>query len=364
MTLNEIIILKADLICKGIRKNDVVEEIFKMQYPNNLWKTGNVGLFILLNNSHIVQACITHDYNQKSPYTIIKHECQYFLYSKNKPITSISIPKKKKWITSTLRNGKPINQVILHEGSNMLHQVYTGCDLHKNSNGCKFCGAGKTLLFGRPKEIGEAVNIAKRNNIHYQIVLSMGILLPFNKYYKFLIDTITEIRKHSKEIPIWLEIAPPKSLHYIKDLVDAGATSMAFNIEVWNDKRRMKICPGKSNISKPMYLNAMEYSLKLLGKDKVGSALLVGLDDNNSLYDGIDTLTSLGVHPCIIPFKPFNGSDFQNLNTTEPETFIETSNYSVSMMIKNQLNPDMNQGCQLCNSCNIFHEIYRNETKN
>ena len=103
----------------------------------------------------------------------------------------------------------------------------------------------------------------------------------------------------------------------------------------------------------------MEHVTKILGSNRVGSCILVGLESLESSIAGVQELASNGVQPCVLPFKPWDKSLFKNHSVCNADDLIEISKAAVRAMIKNDISPDKNQGCLLCESCTVDHDIYK-----
>src|SRR5690606_20329619 len=126
----------------------------------------------------------------------------------------------------------------------------------------------------------------------------------------------------------------------ISKLVDIGATSFGFNIEIWDDTLRKVICEGKSKIPKSRYLSAMKRAYDILGPNRTGSCLIVGLEPVESSIRGANELASIGVQPCMLPFKPWNNSAYSNHPHCSPEDLIKVSKEAVRAIIKNNIFPE------------------------
>lgn len=153
-------------------------------------------------------------------------------------------------------------------------------------------------------------------------------------------------------------MTPPENDSDILQLIKLGANSFGFNIEIWDDALRKEICPGKSSISKKRYLAASRKVLNVLGTNRVGSCLVVGLESIDSSTEGAKTLTENGIQPCILPFKPWDKSSFKNMTHCKSDDLIQVSKSATEAMIKNRISPSANQGCLLCDGCTIDHDMY------
>lgn len=360
----EAIKIKADLLCLGIRSNEVAETIYHQQNPQDDFKTGNVGLHISMENGSHVLVTASHSFDNRSPYSIGYRGKQLVLSKGQVVVDQIKEVPMPKWYSMKTTKSVPMPKIFLHEGSSFLHQTYSGCDYHSKGLGCKFCGTGPELKNREPREIGETVAEAAKENPKYHVCLGGGTRLPPKRNIEYFSECITEIRKNDSKIPIWIEMVPPESDRDILQLTELGATSFGFNIEIWDDSLRNKICPGKSIIPKIRYLKAMEKALDVLGPNRVGSCLVAGLEPIENTINGATELASIGVQPCIIPFKPYDNSEYDSLNPCSQGDLIKASKSAVNAMIEYSVNPEENQGCLHCESCTVDHDIYRLIEKN
>ncbi|MFC1561076.1 radical SAM protein [Candidatus Latescibacterota bacterium] len=355
----EIIKIKADLLCMGIRPNEVAEMIYKRQNPCHDWKTGNVGIHISLEGGSHVLVTISHSFDQKSPYSIEFREGNLDLLKDGTVVSEVIEVPMPNWYSKKTITGALMPTFFLHEGKAFLHQAYAGCDLHSSGMQCKFCGTGSHWKIGEPIEIGKTVAEAVMENPNYHVCLGGGTRLPLDHNVEYFSKCASEIRKRNSKVPIWIEMVPPEYNEGISKLVEFGATSFGFNIEIWTEKLREEICPGKFKMPKNRYLEAMEEALSILGPNRVGTCLLVGLEPIESSVEGATALSSIGSQPCILPFKPWDKSLYRNLPPCNPEDLISVSETAVRAIIENNILPEENQGCLLCEGCTIDHDIYK-----
>jgi len=348
---------KAELLCFGLTPTEDIKELYSLQNPFGDWKTGNIGLHILLNNKTYVLVTVGHRFNSISPYTIGKEDGYWRLYKKSREVTKIDIISMPQWYDYKTTTGKQASKIFLHEGKHFLHMEYVGCDLFKIGNPCKFCGTGGIWRVGLSEEISEITEVALKENKNYHVCLGGGTRIPLSRNTDYFLKCLVEIRKRVGEIPIFIEMVPPESNEEILKLVNAGATSFGFNIEIWDDKLREEICPGKAFISKQRYLEAMGYALKLLGSNKVGCCLIVGLEPSESTIEGARTLASRGIQPCMLPFKPWNRSLFRNRDVCDPKVVLHVGEKVAQFMNEFGIDPTQNHGCLNCEACTIEHNI-------
>ena len=355
----DIVRVKAELLCYGMAADDETLSIFRNQNPNNVWKTGNNGCFIEFGGTNTLVS-VAHKYNIASPFRFSQPG---ILYKEEVPIfDEVKATIYPEWYKITLSTGRLFTEVFLFEGRKFFHQAYKGCDYMAARKGCAFCSTGlRNLRESTPIEIGEAAGIITEKAPDSQICLGGGTYLPVKSNVDYFRACIREIRKRNSTIPIWVEMVPP-SLDDIQSLIDEGATAFGFNLEIWDDELRHLICPGKAEISQKHYLRALEYVSKQL-PNRAGSCLIAGIDTEKNLKKGVDAVVSSGAHPCILPFKPFTGSKLQSKAPCSPGLLIDLSEYANDKILTSGLDLFENQGCMLCESCTVMHDIWKKKTE-
>jgi hypothetical protein len=92
---SNLIKVKADLLCYGIKENKYTNEFYKIQNPFNIKKGGLIGLHFTLDNTLQVLASTTYKFDKKSKFEIIKEKGNFYLKSKKQKIeiSPIIMPK-------------------------------------------------------------------------------------------------------------------------------------------------------------------------------------------------------------------------------------------------------------------------------
>lgn len=352
-------VLKAELLFSGLRENEVVRQIYKIQNPDEVWKTGNNGVFLSIMGQDSLLS-INHKANKGSPYEIVKKGVGYSLLKNGEVVTTdIEVMPIPDWYTTQVDRNKFSNYFVF-EGNKFLHLAYKGCAFLKQEK-CKFCST-KRRVEGTDNTPIEIINAFKavHNKIgkETQICLGGGTYIPFSENIQYFLKIIQGIREIDATIPIWVECIPP-AIDDIDKLIDAGATAFGFNIEIWDQKIREKICPGKSQISRDCYLQAMKHVVKRLGHNCVGSCIIVGLDSYDSIKNAIDELIGIGAEPCILPYKKYNRTNLGGFKIDKgyQHDFIRLSHYAAIEAYKHGVLFEKNQGCLNCACCTIMHDI-------
>ena len=355
----DLIKVKADIICHGLYSSEVAEEIFKHQNPNEKHKQGRYfGVMIKLGKKVSVLANVQPETTTGPKYKLAGSLDHITLVDlKGRTVCEVSYIDPPKWYEKKTTSKKAASEIFIDEGENYLHMTYNGCDYYKCNLKCKFCGCYERANESTADEIAEVVEFAKDERA-YQVCLGGGAHLPLQNNSKYFIDIIKKIRKKAKNIPIWVEMIPPTKPE-IEEMVKAGATSFGFNIEVFDEKLRREICPGKSAVQISQYLERGEYANELLGGNRVGSTLICGIAPNKTIKNGIDVLTVRGIHPCILAFRPTETSEYKDKQECDSKSFYKCSKYAAEKMLENGLDIFKNEGCLRCEYCTIMHDLVR-----
>ncbi len=360
----DLIKVKADIICHGILANYLAEQIYEHQNPSEMHKQGRYfGIMIKLDEKVSVLANVLYENVEKVSYKLEGQLDDLKLVDMDgNIICKVTYIDPPKWYDKKTSTNRKTSEIFIDEGENYLHMTYSGCDFYKCNLKCKFCGCGERVNESTADEIAEVVDFAKDER-KYHVCLGGGTYLPLKRSTDNFLNIVRKIREKSKNIPIWVEMVPPIK-EEIKELVDAGATSFGFNIEIYDEKLRKEVCPGKGAISIQEYIERGKYANDLLGGNKVGSTLICGIAPTETIKKGIDDLTANGIHPCILAFRPSANSEFQNKEECNTDDFYECSKYAALKMREAGLDIFKNEGCLLCEYCTIMHDLTRELSNN
>jgi ubiquinone/menaquinone biosynthesis C-methylase UbiE len=363
----DILQVKAELLIHGVRiYSSFIGQIYDTQNPGGSPKTGNNGIFVTLDDKYDVLISFRHSNNQVSPYSLVSQNGVLQL-KKNEVELALKIAEKKvpEWYYTKIQD-IAFSDCFLYEGDKYLHIAYKCCDI-KDEQRCSFCSVSRRENDSRDKSAEEICAVLEPmlqsgsvpDSFHFCI--GGGTYLPLTDNVKFVKKIIDCIKKNRDgKNPIWVEMIPP-STNEIEELVKAGATSFGFNIEVFNNDLRQIFCSGKNSIAPVQnYLDAFDKTRLLLGEDKVGSCLIVGLDSQAAIRSGIDILVEHRAFPCILPLKVFDGAAMQlspeRLAFLERD-FISLSQYAALKVREKGLDVSQNEGCMNCPCCTVIHDI-------
>lgn len=322
---NDLIKIKSEIICHGIKFNEISDKIYDIEHKTKVKRTSNMGLQLLLSEDIIVSVPYDKHSHFNSEYYLYER-CEK-LYLTNDKITIEVRPfpfESPAWYDHKLENGKLISDYIQKEGRDVLIcSVTQTCCYFSKSEECAFCALNGGVSVnepGRVKCIIEALKFILHEDTSVKSInLTGGNLYTTDRGANQYINILKEIRSVSN-IPVVVEISPPEDLNILNDIHEAGATAIEMNIEIWDEKIRKMMMPGKAKIKREHYIEAWKKAVNIFGKGNVGSAIIVGLENSCSSLEGIKEMINVGCLPSIIPFKPSNGAileKFRNCSSKE-----------------------------------------------
>lgn len=351
---------KIQLLCKGLKSNELSQQLFAEQNPYNHKRTGNAGLQLLLGEICTPANVPTGDrFTDYSPYTLGLVDDDYYIFERGEAACRCLPVPTPSWYTRTLSDGVPAGRVLLQEGtSTLISAIRNACEYCSSGEACAFCSIGKYaskkygILIKKPHQIAEAVIFAVRASKDRKLTLDLtgGNTLTPDRGASMYVDVVKAIRAVN-DIPICVEISPPETDEYLSELADAGVNAFMMNLEIWDEKLRHLFMPGKSRISKGRYFEAWRHALSIVGTNRVSSVLIAGLESTRSTLDGARHLIDSGVIPTIMPFRPNDGSILENFDTPDPDNVGHITFEVGRLLAENSLNPKLHPGCISCSAC-------------
>lgn len=328
--------LKAQLLSNGIniteeaRRNFCEPYLIKRRaYGNsdeNKFITYDVPQELILLPDELVVGVTLRE---QSSWTLDFAEGKFFVKNSNFQNTYVDFTKKPDFYDIDLSNGKKVSSVVTLISRNTLGMfVNTTCTFAKHEFQCKYCSINKNLA--RPNDLeniidkdiaSEAVKKALDSDLSLinSILISGGNFDDFDKNFLYYTDLAMAIQnvvnKYSKKIEVVLGVFPPKNLTLIERLKNQDL-NILISTEVFDQDLFKKYCPGKSDIvGKEHIISALDKLIDVLGKNKVFSIVIHGLESDESLIKGMEFYSSKGVCPIV------------NVLHIDPNTYLQDMQY-------------------------------------
>lgn len=182
-------------------------------------------------------------------------------------------------------------------------KIVNGCEFKNRGIGCRFCNVPSSTKHYNLQEIINALEKLKSKQIFFRhILIGGGTCLDANIWDE-IIAVVKYIKKEKyfKDKPISLmSIFPPREK--LSELKTAGITEVAFNVEIADENLAQQNMPGKY-FNKSYFFENMSYALEVFGVGNVRSAMLVGLDKQNTLINMVNEMAQKEILPCLSAFR-------------------------------------------------------------
>ncbi|MDX6354845.1 MAG: hypothetical protein QOF98_1748, partial [Streptomyces sp.] len=213
-------------------------------------------------------------------------------------------------------DGVPYEQIARLHGADVLATtVVQTCIRYAEADRCRFCTieeslrSGATVAAKTPAQLAEVAEAAVRLDGVRQMVLTTGTTSGPDRGARNLVRSVRAVLAAVPGLPVQVQCEPPDDLGWIRALHDAGATAIGIHVEALDDGVRRRWMPGKSTVPMAVYEAAWDEAVRVFGRNRVSTYLLVGLgEDPDELIAGAGKLIDRGVYPFVVPFRPMGGT--------------------------------------------------------
>jgi biotin synthase-related radical SAM superfamily protein len=179
---------------------------------------------------------------------------------------------------------------LLHAPNQAFVNLHDGCIYN-----CEFCAT--PVLEGtnkKNKTPDQAVNMileAGKSNDFQSVAITSGVFGSPEDTVDEIIEAVKKVKSSLPEVEIGVEPYVTRE-EDIERLHEAGATEIKINIETFDKKIFEKICP---ELDYDNILKLLEYSVKVFGKGKVATNILIGLgEEDENVLMGVEFFARMG----------------------------------------------------------------------
>ena len=244
----------------------------------------------------------------RSPYHLEREDRQFMLYREDELITDIGLPERPAYFGRVLSDGTPIENILAVAGeSTPGFFLSPDCYYFRNGKPCAFCSMkGTRSTVGKhmattfsPDQIRECIAIVENTKWRDVSIYSIttGTCETDEQFVEEIIRPLEVMRKAmEKPTNIHLLTHPPKEKELLYRLKEAGVTSIAFNLEVYDRNLMHIICPGKFDcFGYDEWWSALENAHEIWGDWQVFCGLVWGLEPKESTIRGNHEIASRGI---------------------------------------------------------------------
>lgn len=351
--------LKTELLCKGVR----VGKGFEKGRKYGAGPAG--GRCLVLPNNSVVNVPLWPSFVKESDIVLRGFDSNWSLFKNGSKITDVKLINTPKFYSRKTQKGKLMYKIALLHGKDCLATTLLQKCVHwTNGNGCKFCGIElslrnkSTVLRKTSEDLVEVVGAAVEEGVCKHITLTTGTPGTRDRGAKLFAKVTKEI-KNNYEVPIHVQLEPPGN-NYLELLADVGVDTIGIHIESFDREVLKQVCPGKARVSFEEYLNSWRKAVELFGEAQVSTYVIAGLGEkDNSILKGVETVTSLGVIPFLVPFRPIIGTELEKLSPPSSGRMITLYEKVAKILHEYNLDPSKNiAGCVHCGACSSILEAF------
>lgn len=305
--------LKITLLTQGTRIDARAERYLK---ANGGIREGNNNAVDILIHDMVINAPCDVDFIAFTPYVItLNADNKLELYYYGHFVGVVTLFPLDPLSGKKTKSGRNYYDIAYLSTDRLRVHMTNKCVYKRQGKSCKFCNidtkdTGKVIPM---EDICEVLDDYIRNAPELTHFLVGGQSAEENTEKTRVVEIIRAIRERSDK-NIYAMILP-FSDSAIEEMINAGMTELACNIEVYDDALAKRYMPGKGAIPRRIYIDRLRRAAEQYGNDKqsVRSAMIVGLEPQASFFDGLETLLKNGIQPILSIFRPLPDTDLESL---------------------------------------------------
>jgi radical SAM protein (TIGR04043 family) len=278
---------------------------------------------------------------------------------------SIEIVRRPRFYNLTTADGVPYEKIARLHGADVLATtVVQTCIRYGEADRCRFCTieeslrAGSTIAAKTPAQLAEVAEAAVRLDGVRQMVMTTGTTAGPDRGARTLARSVRAVAEAVPDLPIQVQCEPPGDLSWIRELHAAGATAIGIHVESLDDHVRRRWMPGKSRVPMAEYEAAWDEAVRVFGRNRVSTYLLVGLgEDPDELVAGAQRLIGRGVYPFVVPLRPMPGTLARRDGACAPPAGLVrdvTERVGALLRAAGMSGSGQRAGCAACGACSAL----------
>lgn len=281
---------------------------------------------------------------------------QLMLFFHNVAISEVTLDLEDIYGNNLIRPDIKFSDVCFWATDRIRIHHTLSCHYKNKGVGCKFCEVMPDKRSISVEDILYVVDFYLKHADSFRHFLIGGGSEPRETEYKNILKIVTHIRQRSSK-DIYVMSLPPKDLSILKEYYEAGVTEIGFNIEIFDCTNAKNYMPAKGNILRSEYLTALKEAVKYWGNNgKVRSLMIVGLESEETLEQGIRELCQIGAMPILSVFRPIPGTITENI--VPPSNCFLRKLYDKGTAICNQYSLHLGPECPSCQNNTLSLPFY------
>jgi radical SAM protein (TIGR04043 family) len=278
---------------------------------------------------------------------------------------SIEVVRRPRFYDLATADGVRYEQIARLHGADVLATtVVQTCVRYDEDQRCRFCTieeslrSGATTAVKSPAQLAEVAEAAVRLDGVRQMVMTTGTTAGSDRGARHLERCVRAVRAAVPALPVQVQLEPPADLSVLADLRAAGATAIGIHVESLDDEVRRRWMPGKATVSMAAYVAAWHQAVRVFGRNRVSTYLLIGLGENpDELVAGAAALIGMGVYPFVVPFRPMVGTLARRdgIGAPAPDLVRDvTVRVAALLRAAGMSGADQEAGCAACGACSVL----------
>jgi len=282
-----------------------------------------------------------------SIYSIEYEEGQYYLAENNVKLFQIEFDKRPKYYKLKTSDGTEMSHVGGFTSRGTVGVAYSNeCSLKDKGLDCLFCNANATkdtyaekenITWKNPKQIGETVAAAFKYDGANHVNITGGFI-PERREVDYYIDVAESILEHTglESFNGTAVIGAPEDLTVIDKYKEAGYSTIAIQLEIWDKNIFKTICPGKEKECGGWdhWVKALEYAVTVFGPGNVRTGFVTGIEPKNKTLEGVEYFAERGILSLTNAWNPNPGSKLEGHRTPTPEWHLDMAKKTYAIFKK------------------------------
>lgn len=229
------------------------------------------------------------------------------------PISSVELDMEDIYCNNLIKDDIRFSNICFWATDRLRIHHSLSCCLKDQGVGCRFCEVAPNSRSISMEDILKTIDFYLEKANTFRHFLIGGGSEPREIEYNNILRIVKHIRKKSTK-DIYVMSLPPKDLCVLKAYYESGVTEIGFNIELFDQDAALRYMPGKGRISRQEYFTALEEAVKYWGNTgNVRSLMVVGLEKEDSVLQGVRQLCRIGVMPILSVFRPIPGTETEHV---------------------------------------------------
>jgi len=280
----------------------------------------------------------------------------------------VSFPARPRFYDRATADGIPYWKIaVLHSRDVLATTVLQSCIRYQSrTKTCQFCAIGQSLAAGRtierktPAQLAEVAKAAVELDGVKHMVMTTGTPPGRDRGAAILAESASAV-KAAVDLPIQGQCEPPDDNVWFERMRNAGIDALGMHLESVTQEVRVRIMPGKAQVSIERYFEAFAAAVAVFGRGQVSSYILAGLGDpKEAILKTCARLIALGVYPFVVPFVPISGTPMESHPPPSPPFMHEILKPLALMLREAGLQAtDGKAGCGRCGACSALSTYER-----